>query len=258
MKKLFYLFLLVSSFGFAQDYPKEGVEFIVGKELKVMPGSPEVQKKGYSNFYKTKDFKRQLVTRYATYNGAIFKLVSFEKYKFGADNKTMIKLELADAKAKTVYYNYDPSSRESFIFEIIGGIQYPDGYWCKDINKKLDKTKTITTYYTPFNNLVYFTKEKDVYAACIKGQGKVMVIGKKGVLITLKDGTKIAKPEAKIEMKSTGEGLYTYEAKFPLTKEEVGKLDSSYITEYRLATDNYTLEDGSLYQEYLKCLIKQQ
>ena len=113
-------------------------------------------------------------------------------------------------------------------------------------------------YYSPFNNLVYFTKEKDIYSACIKGQGKVMVIGKKGVLLTLKDGTKIAKPEAKIEMKSTGEGLYTYEAKFPLTKEEVGKLDSSSITEYRLAADNYTLEDGNLYQEYLKCLIKQQ
>ena len=259
MKKLFYLFLLVSSIGFAQDYPKEAVEFIVGKELKVLPSTSEdVKKKGYSNFYKTKDFKRQLLTKYATYNGATFKLVSFEKYKFGVENKTMIKLELSHVKIGTVYYNYDPSNKESFIFEIIGGIQYPDDYWCKDINIREDKAKAKKTYYSPLKNMVYFTKENDVYLICIRAQGKAMMMGKKGAILTLQDGSKIENPKVKIDMKTSETGLFTYEAMFTLTKEEVAKLEKSPITDYRLFTDNYKLDNGTLYQEYLKCLLKKE
>lgn len=254
MKKIIVL-LLVSVSLFAQDYPKDAIELLVGKELKVLPSSSDyVQKEGYYNFYKKQDlsYNSKLKAPYKDFLGKIFTLKSFEK-KIGRLNSD-ISLELFDGK-KSIYYEYNPEQMGSWIFEIIGGIVYPKDYWCKDIVKNYDKFTNKIKYTSPTDKHVYFLKEDGVTYIYLEAHGKTTSVGSKGVIILLNNG-KIENPSALIDIKYDGDGWYTYTTLFALSESEIKLLSENYITDYRLYVYDFKLDNGSLYREYLKCLTK--
>lgn len=259
MKKLFLLLIFVYGVSFGQTYPKDAVELLVGKDLKVLPASSSV----YFDFYKNKDFDnikgsgyyKRMKVKYELFNGAIFKLISFERYK-NSISKPNIKLELFNEKIGTVFYDYDPNFKLSWIFEVVGGLEYPNSYWCKDIETKEDKFTSTIKYNSPITNHVFFIKEKGITYIYLKSYGKTIVLNQKGIIILLSDGSKIENKTTKIDVDSDGDGYYTYSTLFALTDNEIKKLSENYITDYRLYIYDFKLDEGVLYQEYLKCLSK--
>ena len=255
MKKIILFILLISGVCFSQDYPQEAIELVVGKELKILPCNYCV-KDGYYNFYKKSDleYKNRFKHKYEDMNGKVFILKSFMR-NVGRLKKD-ISLELFNKEIGTIYYEYEPWNKGSWIFEIIGGLTYPEGYWCKDIETKTDKFTETTKYNTPSEEHVFFIKEKGVTYIYLKSHGKTLNVNSNGVIILLNDGSKINKETAKIDVKVDGDGWYTYTSMFSLTDEEIKKISDTYITDYRLYIYDFKLDNGKLYSEYLKCLQK--
>lgn len=265
MKKLF-LLLFVYGFCFGQDYPKDAVDLLIGKELKVLAVTNDYFKKvGYSDFYKNKDFDnikgsgyyKNMKAKYDLFNGSVFKLISFENFK-NSIHSPHIKLELYNDKIGTVFYDYDPNFKQSFIFEVIGGIVYPENYWCKNIETKTDKFTGVTSYNSPINEHIYFIKEKGVTYIYLLSHGKTPTIGGSGVIILLDNGSKIENKEAKIDIKYDGNGYYDYSTLFILKDDEIKKLSDNQITDYRLYVYEFQIDKGKgwFFKEYLKCLTK--
>jgi hypothetical protein len=263
-KLIVLILLIVYGVSFGQTYPKDAVELLVGKELKVLPKEYNTEV-GYYDFYKNKDYYsikskgyyKSIKAKYDVFNGAIFKLISFENIK-NSIGKRMLSLELYNDKIGIVYYDYDPNFNLSWIFEVIGGIQYPDNYWCKEIETKTDKFTSITSYNSPINEHVSFIKEKGFTYIYLLSHGKTPTVGGTGVIILLDDGSKIENKEAKIDVKYAGDGYYDYSTLFSLKDDEIKKLSETQITDYRLFIYEFKIdkEKGWFFKEYLKCLNK--
>ena len=254
MKKIV-LALLIGFCGFAQEYPRDAVELVVGKELKILPCDHCV-KNGYYNFYKKDDleYKNKLKHKYGDLNGKVFILKSFTR-NVGTLKKN-ISLELFSSEKGIIYYEYEPRHKASWIFEIIGGITYPEGYWCKDIEKKDDKFTNEVRFNSPSSEHVSFIKDKGIIYIYLTSHGKTLNVNKKGIIILLKDGSKITNDTANIDVKVDGDGWYTYTSMFALSNEDISKISNSYITDYRLFVYDFALDNGPLFSEYLKCLSK--
>lgn len=254
MKKIIALLLFNVSV-FAQDYPKDAIELVVGKELKILPCNHCV-KNGYYNFYKKPDleYKNKLKHNYDDLNGKIFVLKSFIRNT--GRLKQNISIELYNSEQGFIYYEYEPWNKGSWIFEIVGGIKYPEGYWCKDIEKKDDKFTNQVRFNTPSNEHVSFIKEKEIIYIYLTSHGKTLNVNEKGIIILLKDGSKVTNQTANIDVKPDGDGWYTYTTMFALSNEDITKISNSYITDYRLFVYDFALDNGALFSEYLKCLSK--
>jgi len=254
MKKIIFL-LFIGSFGFAQEYPKDAVELVVGKELKILPCDYCV-KDGYYNFYKKSDleYKNKLKHKYDDLNGKVFVLKSFTRNVGTLKNDIL--LELLNSTQGTIYYKYSPWNKGSWIFEIIGGIVYPDGYWCKDIERKEDKFTNEVRLNSPSTEHVSFIKDKGIIYIYLTSHGKTLNVNQKGIIILLKDGSKITNETANIDVKVDGDGWYTYTSMFALSNEDISKISNSYITDYRLFVYDFALDNGILFSEYIKCLSK--
>ncbi|MFK7049894.1 hypothetical protein V3Q77_08330 [Flavobacterium davisii] len=257
MKKGFYYLLLVffASLGNAQEYPGDAIELLVGKQLKILPSESDyIKKEGYSNFHKSTDFSfnTSVKAKYNDYVNKVFTLKSVTPIKKRGNLGKTFALELVDGK-KTYYYSYETWTKMFWIFEVVGGFEYPVNYWCKDIEKREDKFTSKTSYISPTEKHVYFLEEDGQVYISLKAHGNIPKVGAKGVIILLEDG-KIEKPNADITVSYNHS--YDYTAFIKLTKEDILLLQSKKITAYRLYIFDFELENGDLYKEYLKCLIK--
>ena len=259
MKKVLWLLVFVYGIGYGQTYPKDAVELLVGKELKILPSSSDYTiKEGYSNFYKKPDlaYKNRIKAEYNKFNGSIFNLVSFQKN--AGTLKSSILLELKNSKLGTVFYEYEPQFESFWIFEVIDGLKIPEGYFCKEIETKIDKFTSITSYNSPIKEHVSFIKEKGITYIYLLSHGKTPTVGGTGIIVLLDDGSKIENKEAKIDVKYTGDGYYDYSTLFSLKDDEIKKLSENQITDYRLYIYEFQIDKGKgwILKEYLKCLNK--
>ena len=259
MKKVLWLLFFVYGISFGQTYPKDAIELLVGKDLKVLPLSSDYNKNnGYYNFYKKPDlaYKNTLKAYYEKFNGAIFNLVSFQKNV--GTLKSSIILELNNNKIGTIFYEYEPKMEGSWIFEVIDGLKIPEGYFCKEIETKTDKFTSVTSCNSPVNEHVCFIKEKGITYIYLLSHGKTPTVGGTGVIILLDDGSKIENKEAKIDVKYAGDGYYDYSTLFSLKADEIKKLSETQITDYRLYIYEFQIDKGKgwFLKEYLKCLNK--
>ena len=89
----------------------------------------------------------------------------------------------------------------------------------------------------------------------IEVNGKIPSVGSKGVIILFADGSKIEKPDVKINVEVDNiERGYLYTATFILNQEEIEKLTQKSITDVRLHIFDKEIIDGLKLQEYLKCI----
>lgn len=265
MKKNLLLFLLITCQLFtvnSLDFPGDSPELLIGKELKVKNKSLELQEQGYRGFYKDIDFRIPFnsikpysnFSKYESLNGKIFQVVSCNKNKYGN-----FILELQNPEIGIVYYDYNPRFANFFEFEVVGGLQYADGYFCKDIEESKDKFSGKTTFQTPIREYVSFTKViEDKYSTIymyLKTYGNTLNLGIEGVIILLSDGTKLEFPTANINVEVAGQS-YQYSAFFGLNKQDVEKLILYEITDFRLYIYDRAITNGKIYQEYLKCIVE--
>ncbi len=256
--------LLVNLGLFAQNFPGKDVELLVGKEIKVLPKAESLQEYGYEGFYKDSNLKRKYAccqsynSKYKALENKIFKVISYEPYT-NSIGTNKFKLLIENEETGQIYFDYSSEYEHSFPFEVIGGLDFPEGYLCKDIEETKDKFNDKITFRTPFSEPIVFVKIKDkgqVYIFMrLSVYGRTVNVGKTGVIILLANGEKIERPDAKIdiEVSKYGKG-YDYSAFITLTDDDIMKLKTNVITDVKLYIYDNSIKHGEKLKEYLKCI----
>lgn len=267
MIKLIFIFITLFLVDFcliAQDFPGKDVELLAGREIRVKELSESLQKYGYDGFYKDENLKRKFAccqnykSKYNVLVNKVFKVTSFQEYKSIGTNKFKLKLE--NPETGIIYYDYQPEYEHSFPFEVIGGLIYPDGFFCKHINKTSDKFTDKISYNSPLDENIILYKiienDKTLFFMRIEVYGSTISVNKEGAIILLKNGIKIVKPKAEInvDIQNHTKG-YSYSTFILLDDEDIEKLTISPITDVRLYVYDRGIKNGLKFMEYLKCLL---
>lgn len=265
MKRLLLLGLTVLCFNiFGQNFPGNDVQLLLGKELKVKELSTSLQSYGYDGFYTDSKLKKKYAccqsynSKYESLAGKIFKVISSEPY---TDNigKNKFKLKIENSETGIIYFDYNPKYEHTFPFEVIGGIEFPDGFFCKDIEEAQDKFTQDITFRSPISEGISFIRVKkgssmNTYLS-IRVHGSTVNVDGKGVILLLDNGNKIQKPDEKIdvEVSSNGSG-YTYSAFINLNESDIALLTQNKLTDVRLYIYDGNVRNGGKLMEYIKCI----
>src|SRR5690606_30521893 len=138
-----------------------------------------------------------------------------------------------------------------------GGLDLPEGFYCKDIETTTDKFTNEITSRSDYSEGISFLKitkngSSKVYLA-INESGSTVNVGKKGLILLLENGKKIEKPNAPIDVEA-GRSNYVYSAFIELTKAEIDLIINNPITADRLYIYDGEIKFGAKLSEYLKCL----
>jgi hypothetical protein len=191
-----------------------------------------------------------------------FSDVTIEEFgKVANEDKSLFQVNIIDNtsgnkfKIRLAMFSKNPI----YIIKEISMNDYPKGYFCKDIEMESDKFTNEINYSTPLGNPISYIKFKNgeivnTYMR-IEVNGNIPSVGSKGVIILFADGSKIEKPDVKINVEVDNiERGYLYTATFILNQEEIEKLTQKSITDVRLHIFDKEIIDGLKLQEYLKCI----
>ncbi len=268
MKILLIGLLLLSNVVFGQNFPGKDVELLLNKELRVLPKHPSLQKFGYEHFYINDKFDGSIInkennvyeccemfnSKYLRLVGKIFKVLSLEPYKddIGQDK---FKLKMQSDSAGIIYFDYNPKYDFQFPFEVIGGLNAPEGFYCQGIKNKTDKFTGETQYDTEMIDGITFQKSGNkIYLYCVSS-GPTVNVNKKGLIFLLQNNKRINRPEATIDVKVV-EDFFAYSAFIELSNDEIELLSENNITDERLYIYDREIKDGTKLRAYLKCLAK--
>ena len=166
---------------------------------------------------------------------------------------------------QNVFFIYNPWNEYLFPF-LISQEEIDSNIFCSRIEKKSDDFTNEVSYSTPFYEgkdlipLVFYKIIKGgnkTYYLSLTANGNTVVVDGKGVIILFEDGTKINKPNVKIEVNAKSDG-YEYSAFFPLTVQEIQFLKNKKITNYRLYIFDNKLNKSfaEKLKYYSKCLLE--
>jgi hypothetical protein len=267
-KLILYSLIVLSNFTYGQNFPGSSVELLIGKDLKVREKEETLQKYGYREFYTDESLKMKFDaslsdanSKYESLVGKAFKLISFDQYIDKSGIKKF-KLKIENPETGVLYYDYDPRFENEFEFEVVGGIDYPTGFFDKEIKESRDKFKNEITYTSPVGyDKINFMKVKDLKGThtymAISEIGGALNLKKKGVVLLLENGFRINKPKAElhVEVSNSGTG-YIYSAFFELTNDDIKLMSVNAITDYRLYIYDRNVTTGYTLREYLKSIVK--
>lgn len=279
MKRLLLLtVILISSITYGQNFPAESVDLLLDKMVKPKVLEKSMQNYAYKNFYSKFDTISKKLNKYkknhrafpkSTFQSDYNKLVGkeFKVIKIYNQETTLSSgegryyvLELESAELGTVFYNYDSKYDFEFELEAVGGLELPEGFYCKDIETTTDKFSGETTASSDYSEGIKFLKiikngSSKIYMA-INESGSTLNVGEKGLILLLENGNKIERPNAKIDV-DTGSGRnYVYSAFIELTKKEIDLITKNPITDDRLYIYDGEVKYGAKLSEYLKCLTE--
>jgi hypothetical protein len=264
MSKLFLLSLLFLNINlYGQALSDNDLQLLIGKELKVIGDEEELRHIG-DRFYFDEKLDRVFKdnSNYASLAGKVFKVISLKQY-----TKSVVyhnaKLKLENPEIGILYFDYFTGLMDSFPFEIIGGLGYPEGSLCKEIEEFKDKFTNEITYRSPASEGITFIKVKkgnnvSTYLS-IRIDGSTLNFNEKGVILLLNNKLKIIKPEEKLDVEvntRTNEYDYIYSAFIRLNTNDLKLLTQNIITDVRLYIYDKTIINGAKTKEYLKCIIK--
>lgn len=265
MKKILTaLFVLFSIHAWSQEPIGDDVVFLIGAELKVSELPKQLLPFGYRGFYS--DFDKETVFK-PHENGLTTEPSSIVGKQFNvsqvSESGYNYIIELTNPETGVVYFDYDSRSKRSydFPFDIIGRIKYPEGSLCKDLEDDIDKFTSERRIITPSLNPISFsriiTEDRDDTMLYLSTQSNHLSTGGKGAVILLDDGTQFSWANASIDVDVfKGREGYTYTLYRRLNEEEIERLSTHAITDFRLYIYDQTVTKGAKYQQYLKCLIE--
>ena len=261
MKKLLLVLIALPMIGFGQ-FPGKDVNLLLNKELKVLPKAESLHEYGYDYFFKNKKMKKKYAccdsynSKYKALVNKVFKVINIEPYN------SDYKLLLENDETGTVYFKYSTRFKHSFPFEVIGGLDYPAGFFCKDIKKTEDKFNNEVTYRSPLLEDLNFTKfvknDNIVYYLSCNTIGSTVVVDGKGVILLLDNGEKIEWSEEKIDVKVSSGGNYVYSCFIRLSSEDIAKLQQNNISDFRLYIFDNKVENSEKYKQYINCMVEQE
>lgn len=256
-------FLSVNS----QNFPGKDVQLLMNKQLKVKELEEYLQPYGYKNFYNNNKLKRKYKsknkyddTKYSDLVGKVFKVIAIEEYKNYSDQtKSMLKIE--NEETGILYYKYNEQYENAFEFDVIGGIDFPEGYFCKDLKVSEDKFSDKITTRSPYKEAISFTKvESDkgvqIYMS-VDVYGSTINVNKKGATFLLANKKKLVWENAKITSKINRRGKgYIYSSFILLSKEDIKTLSENKVTDVRLYIYDKEIKNNNKIKEYIKCISK--
>lgn len=267
MRKLFLLFITCTCMlAYSQNFPANNVELLNGKQLKIKEVKESLRKYGFRDFYNDKSLKYNKVygvkgygsqTEYDSLAGKVFNFISATPYK-NSINKERFIFEIENPTTGIIYYDYDPTFESEYPFEVIGGLKYPENFFCNEIEISTDKFTGETRINSPLSG-VYFVKTKKTTEShtylFLRTSGSTANVNIKGVIILLDNGMKIEKPDCKIDVE-VGQSNYLYSCLIELNNKDIQLLTANKMTDYRLYVYDNTIKNGNTLMEYLKCIIK--
>jgi len=263
---LFLTFILMSGVSFGQNFPGDHVDLLINKEIKVVERTENLKKYGYDNFFLNEKMEKKYAccesynSKYSSLVGRIFKVLSAEKYT-NSIGTVLYKLRIENPETGILFYEYDPRYEFEFVFEVLGGLNLPDDFYCNDIKTTIDKFNGSTTSSSEYSDGISFIKvTKDnsstIYMSVREG-GITFNVGEKGLILLLENGKRIERPEAAIDVKNnSGSSGYIYSAFISLSQEEIKLIIENPLTNNRLYIYDGEIENGRKLSEYLKCLIR--
>lgn len=259
-----FIILLINFIANGQNFPGTEVSLLLGKEIKVQPKDEAYKKYGYDYFYKDDKLKDKFSccdsynTKYESLVGKIFTVSNIEPYKDLIKQDKFI-LTLKNPELGKVYFLYDPLYEHNFVFEVIGGLKLPEGFYCREIEMVADKFTGDTTYSTKLSDGVSFVKVKKgtsnkIYLSLILS-GSTLNINQKGFILLLENNQRIERPDATIDVRASSLGSgYVYSVFIELTEIDKKILLNNAITDARLYIYDRSIKNGKRLIEYLNCL----
>lgn len=257
--------VLLPAFGIGQSvFPGNDTALIAGKQLRVKPLLPEIEKYGYEGFYKDDRLKKVLEccdgkgSKHASLAGEIFKVVSITPYESTLKRIKFV-LKLTNDRFGTVYFDYEPRFEHMWDFEFVGDLNLPNDFFCRGIDSLYDKFTGETTYMTNYSDGIRFVKVrgagKSSYFITKNTPGKTLNTGEKGFYILLANNKRIDKPDVKVKADAGPYSGYVFSVFTQLTDADLDLLLNNEITDTRLYIYDSQIKDGKKLIEYLKCLI---
>ncbi|PIF32981.1 hypothetical protein CLU81_3551 [Flavobacterium sp. 9] len=124
---------------------------------------------------------------------------------------------------------------------------------CNNIKINEDKFSKKTSYSSPITDRISFKKSGAIISIRIDIPGSTLSTGEKGVILLLRDGTQISKPNEPIYIGVRDS--YRYSANFTLSKAQIQRIIDNPITDVKLYIYEAEVFDSEKYSEYLKCLV---
>lgn len=198
-------------------------------------------------------------SKYDALAGKIFKVISFEPYTVSPVSEKF-KLQIENAETGIIYFDYSPRFENSFPFKLIDGLDFPEGYFCKDIEESKDKFSDEITFRTPIIEGISFLKIKttDLVSTYlrIRIHGRTLNVNTTGVIILFDNGSKLEIPDAEIEVDVSSGSIdgYTYSAFISLSEDEIKLLSENIMTDVRLYIYDGIVKNGNKLADYMKCI----
>lgn len=135
---------------------------------------------------------------------------------------------------------------------------------CDQITRTVDKFTDDITFQTPNNDIVFYKSilggkpdSEDYFIQLFAVSDNLTILDPRGVIILLSDGTKLKFPDTKIRYTPRENILdgYIVDAFIMLKKEEVEKLRTFNITDYRLYTHTMEYGAGDRLVNMINCMI---
>lgn len=268
--------LIMSTFCYSQSFPGKNPNLLVNKTViaKEKTGNPSLR--DYKNFYSEYDKKKNeisfsakhllqekhnLGTPYDKLVGKEFLVTEVLSLKRNfSSSPDEYALVLQNDEFGTVYYKYNSSMPVLFELEVIGGIQYPEGMFCDEIEKVVDKFDGKITYRTPMEQGIQFikvlSKGKETVYLSVRNSGSTANVGKTGLTVLFEDGTKFERPLAKIDV-DVNRSNFVYSSFEPISKSELKIFSEKIIADTRLYVYDASVNKdvASIIKEYVKCII---
>lgn len=287
MKNAFYFFVLsmtMNNFVFCQNYNEyyfgEDVYLYKNALIKIDPNSTaslnycfygslkDCQTSFNDNvLYPEKEFK--FVTSKTKLEGRIFsvdKIIDNQGNDLTGRASRMNApiLVIKDTTTKEIiYFKYDVKyASTSFGFPFLTNVTLSKEYFCNKLESKKDdftgEVKIQNPYSSTTKEYIYkmINKSDTIYYLSLKAYGSTATVDGKGVIILFDDGSKLEKPDEKIDVK-VGQKDYDYSCFIRLTKEDIQLLRKNKISKYRLYIYDTNVSSFSAESlvNYTNCII---
>lgn len=263
--KLLFIVFVLSLNAYAQDKIYGKPEILKDKQVKILPIKKTALNQEYTNFYSDEAmasfYKGKLLIEPKLLENRVFNVLDVVKLpvsKYGQYYRIKIQ-DVTNNEILYYEYNENAHSLGEYYFEVVGGLTYPEGFYCSLVVEKVagDGHKIYSSTKNYYGNFIdkkidLKTKEED-YTLYISSSSIKTPPHKKGVVLTLENGCKINVPHSTVYFEKE-----QHSAILILGKEHVDMLSKSVIKNIEMGgLSFYTDKETFKYiNEILKCMIQ--
>lgn len=261
------LVLLFSVLAIAQEekkpeiFPFKRPELLVGKTVTIRPLSDEEieKEKGYANFFENKDLDvyyevGMFKSDPKSLENRVFKVVSAIKGKY--DTYT---LKLEAENGEIIYHRYNENEDKHYYFEVEGGLDVPNDFYCDYFDNGVDDGKKKITKWAGFYNIRVWLQKGFRIKQELQVQLEFQIESPAdiGLTIIFDNGEKIELPQEPLFERKDDWKKHSY---FVLEKESDKKLFSEHcITTVIFGKEksqwgsDFTPQEGERLRGIIKC-----